>query len=214
MCQLANVVAILTICYQPDLSKSGYRSTWEQLLSVHITRVSRPDSDGTSTTERATIRGLTTITEAQTISSFPSSTLLQHPNRTDQRSRAHGRPQPREAHPPVQLASSGTHGPRGGFKQGNRARSVTPAPSQEPSTSHTLPQMGERTSSANFTTSTFSFRVPNQTSYPVHRASHNDHDVRPMSTGYSSNSHGFARSIPPPTQAPAPVNVAPPRPSA
>jgi hypothetical protein len=172
----------------------------EELLGVHATHVPQSSSDGISTMEPVMQEPAPT-TAIQSTSSLPSSTLLQHPNRTGQQFHTYNTFRSREVQPPARLVPSSAHGSQGAFRQGNRARSVTPAPHPGPSTSHSLLQMGGGTSSVDFTTSTFSFQAPNRMNYPVHRVPQNDHGLRPISTGYPSDSRGFASSTQPSTQA-------------
>lgn len=205
--------------YQSGSSKSGYHSTWEELLRVHTVHVPQPDSDRTSTSEPVTQESTQTsttepVTEepAQASAVEPvtqepprttTTTSFQHPNRANQRFHTSETLQSRKVEPPAQLISSRVHGSQSAFRNGNRARSITPVSHQGPSTSHSQLRIGE-TSSVDFTTSTFSFRAPDRMSYPTHRAPQNGHDPRPIPTGYRST-HS--------TQASAQMNEAPVRPS-
>lgn len=216
MCQVTNTV-ILIVYHQSDSLKSGFRSTWEQLLNSHTTLVAQSDSDRTS-------HGPTPTTATGATSSFPSPPLRHHHDRTNQRSRANDRLQSREFYRP---ASSSTQASKGAFGQGNRRRPVMPSLHQEPSTSSSALKTGGGTGSTGFTTSAFSFQVPSRTSYPVHgrmsssvhgRTSHpirgasqDDNNAHPIPTGYHSDHRGFAPSVPPLTQVSAQTNEAQPR---
>lgn len=178
-------------------------------MRVHIAEVSQPGSDRASTAIRTVVQESTSTTATYANSSLPSLALPQRPNQTDRHSHSYSR---FEINSSTQLASSSTQS-RVAFRQGTRAHSTTPAPHQGPITSYPALQMGGGVSSVDFTTSAFSFRVPNQTNYLAHRVSQNDHNPRPMPTGYSSGGRNLAGFTLPSTQPSAPMRTAPPRPS-
>jgi len=212
LCRAVNTAVTLTVYHQSGSPKSGYRSAWEQLLSIHTARVPDTDSGRTSTTDRAIIREPTPTTAARA-TPFPSPILPQHHNQTNKRTRAYGRLQSREVRPSAQPVSSGTQVSQGAFRQRNRTRPTIPGPHQGPSTSWSVSNTDGSTSSMNFRTSAFSFRIPDETNYPIHPAPQNDHETHSTPTGYHSDSHGSTTFIPPSSQTPAQMSTAPSRPS-
>ena len=119
-------------------------------------------------------------------------TLSQHQRRSDQQTRASGTS--RGVPPPAQLAPGSIQGSRGAFRGGHRARALTPAPHQGPSTSHFALQVGGGTSSVGPTSSAFSFRVPNQASHQVYGIPRNDYNLHPTSAGHHSDGHNSTAS--------------------
>ena len=157
------------------------------------------------------LRVSTRMTTTQATPSFPSLASVQRPNRTNGQIRTYGEPKPREVHLPAQQASSDTRTSQTAFRQGNRERSITPAPRQGPSTSRSVSQAGGGTRSTGPTASEFSFRIPNQASHTIHRGGQNDRNLHSVPTGYRSGDRDFAGSTPHSIQAPSQISAVPPR---
>jgi hypothetical protein len=136
--------------------------------------------------------------------SIRSSTLSQHPNRTDRQFRTHDTLQPREVGLLAQVTFNSTHCSQGNFIRDSRARSATPAPRQRSSTPHPLLQVDGGTSFSHFPASSFSFRAPNRMS-SVDGAGRSDHGSQTSSTGYPPAGREHALSTQHSTQASAPV---------
>jgi len=164
---------------------------------------------------QAMMRVSTRMTTTQATLSFPSLASVQHPNLTNERASTYGGLKPHEVYQPARQASSSSRQTsQMAFGQGNRARFTTPAPHQGPSTSRSVLQAGGGTSSADPIASAFSFRIPKQTSHPIHREAQNDRNLHPaLPAGYRSGDRDFAGFTPHSTQAPAQISAVPPRPS-
>jgi len=143
--------------------------------------------------------------------SFPSPNPLQYS--TGQKPRTNDTPHSHKVHLPGQPASSSAQISQGTPRRWQLPHSTTPLLCEGTSTSHPVMQMAREPSSINFTTSTFSFRVPNQTDYLGSGVSENHQDPRPVPTGYASGGSSSAAFTQPPTQASVQMNAAPPRPS-
>lgn len=200
----------LIVYHQPGSSSSAYRSVWEDLLRAHDTSVFQQDSEHASSTGRTVMQELAPMaaTESRTSSPTPS----QRPAQRNQQFRV--QPAPQAHHTPTRDASDGTQDSRDAFRQGDRSRSVTPAPCQGANTSRSALHSNERAGSVDLRTSTFSFRAPIWTSYPVHTVPQHNPDPRPVPAGYSSDGGAFTRTTQPPTQASVQTSAAPSRPSA
>ena len=149
---------------------------------------------------------------AATESRTPSPTPSQHSVQRTQQFRV--QPMPQAHHTPTQVALGGTQDSQDASRQGARSRSVTPAPCQGANPPQSAFHSNERASSVDLRTSTFSFRAPNWTSYPVHTVPQHNHNTRPVPAGYSCDGGAFTRTTQPPTQAPVQMSAAPSRPSA
>ena len=215
MCQVGYLAVVLTIHHQPGSSKSEYSSAWDQLLRAHTAEVSQPDPDRKSTVEQTMMRGSALATVTPATPSFSSLASLQHPNQTGERSRTYGRLTSRGVHLSTRPPSSSTQTSQTMFGQGNHARTTTPAPRQGQNTQNTSRSVLQvagagGTGSADLTTPAFSFQIPDQPNYPVHRGAQTDHSFRPVPTGYRFGNRSFVGSTPPSTQAPPQISAAPP----
>lgn len=187
-------------------------------MGVHATCGSQPDSGRTSTTEQAVVQEPAPTTAMRSPSSLspsflPSSSLHSSNFPIGQQSHTYGTSHSHEVRPSRQVASSSAQSLHDTSRQWQHPRYTTPVPRQGPSTSHSVLQTGVGPSSIDFTTSTFSFRVPSQTNYPVSRVSRNHHDLLPVTTGYPSGGRSSTASTQLSTQTSAQVNLIPPQPS-
>jgi hypothetical protein len=191
--------ATLTIPSKAGPPTSGYHSTWEELLRVHVTHV-----PSTGPAQERTVRQDPTPSTA--IPSSSSETLLlpfgaQHSTQMSRQPQPDDMPKTHNSHRRVQRADqSHTRGLRGVFGRHEVSRFATPTQSQGLNSSLSTFQPNRSTTS---TISTFSFQAPTRADYPVQRAPHYEHNPRQTSTRYLANTGTFTGSAQPPAHTPS-----------